>query len=194
MKTKSMILAESTAHVLVSWSRFVAWMRASNRLQVSGPHSLLPSRQTRLRVCVQARGDIVKAQHRFRVVEQVALKLQEQLKDKIQKWVLLSPLALTGRLNKLSTWAVLSKPVRQRVLYNALSDLAAGKPLSPALRDGDGSDAEESVSKTGGHILCVEDNPTIQLQMRKILTNAGYLVDIAGATSLRGPEGICRPL
>jgi CheY-like chemotaxis protein len=43
------------------------------------------------------------------------------------------------------------------------------------------NDKDDSASwRAGGHIVLVEDNPTIQQQVRKILTDAGYLVDVVG--------------
>jgi hypothetical protein len=103
---------------------------------------------------------------------QAAFKLLESHQHRAQHWLVLSPIQYMGRLYKLSTaWSVISKPLHQRVLKGTLVSIASGQATYQ-------SDAEEELDdenngRACGHILLVEDNPTIQTQMRKILVSAG---------------------
>lgn len=58
---------------------------------------------------------------RFEEDIKMAVKLHQDFSDKVKYWVVLSPICLFGRLNKLSDgWVVLSKPVRQNLFFDAL--------------------------------------------------------------------------
>ena len=88
--------------------------------------------------------------------------------------MLLSPISLIGRVNKISSsWMVLTKPVRHRMLYDTMHrTIAADRTDKDRLR-------RYAESKTGGHVLVVEESLPVAQLLQNILTEDGYHVALA---------------
>ena len=89
--------------------------------------------------------------------------------------MLLSPISLIGRVNKISSsWMVLTKPVRHRMLYDTMH-----KTIGADRSDSESQQAQASSteSKTGGvHVLVVEESQPVAQLLQNILRENGYRV------------------
>ncbi|KAK3273789.1 hypothetical protein CYMTET_17988 [Cymbomonas tetramitiformis] len=105
-------------------------------------------------------------------IDQVDIdKIVVQHQKRAEHWLVLAPISHVGTLKRMSlVWTVLSKPVRKAQLLVYLRQRVSGQHLEEVSRE----------EQRNGHILVVEDNATVQQQLRNMLTNVGYIVDIAG--------------
>jgi CheY-like chemotaxis protein len=86
--------------------------------------------------------------------------------------MLLSPISLIGRVNKISSsWMVLTKPVRHRMLYDTMH-----KTIGADLSDTETQQGQTTESKAGGHVLLVEESQPVAQLLQNILRENGYRV------------------